>query len=60
MVTLLTVREAALRLRISRSTLYELINAGRIRTVHPTPGRTLITERVLDAFIASLEKRRVA
>jgi excisionase family DNA binding protein len=57
---LLTVDEAAGRLRVSRRTFYRLVDAGRIRVVHPSPGRTLVTSRELDAYLASLERRRVA
>jgi excisionase family DNA binding protein len=57
---LLTVDEAAARLRISRRSFYRLVDAGRIRVIHPTPGRTMVTQRELDAFVASLERRRVA
>jgi excisionase family DNA binding protein len=56
----LTVDEAAKRLRVSRRTLYRLVATGRIRVIHPTPGRTMVTERELDAYVASLERRRVA
>ena len=58
--TLLTVDEAAQQLRVSRRTFYRLVSEGRIRVVHPTPGRTLVTQRELDAYVASLERRRVA
>jgi excisionase family DNA binding protein len=57
---LLTVDEASARLRVSRRTFYRLVGEGRIRVVHPTPGRTLVTSRELDAYVASLERRRVA
>lgn len=57
---LLTIAETAARLRISRRTLFRLMNEGRLRAVHPTPGRTMFTEREISAFVASLEKRRVA
>ncbi len=56
----LTAKEAALELRISVRSLWALIAAGRIRTIHPTPGRTLITRRELDAFKAAVERRKVA
>ncbi len=60
MTELRTVDEAAKRLRISRRSLYRLIDAGRIRVVHPTPGRTMVTDREIEAHLASLEKRRRA
>jgi excisionase family DNA binding protein len=57
---ILTVDEAAGRLRVSRRTLYRLVSAGRLRPIHPTPGRTVFTEREIEAYLASLERRRVA
>lgn len=57
---LLTVPEAAAVLRIHERTLRRLVAAGRVRVVHPTPGRTCVTRRELDAYIASLEGRRAA
>lgn len=56
----LTVKEVALELRISVRSTWALISAGRIRTIHPTPGRTLVTRRELDAFKAAVETRKVA
>ena len=60
MSTLLTIKEACARLRIGRSSFYRLVAVGRIRVVHPVPGRTLVSEKELEAFMASLERRRVA
>lgn len=60
MIELLTVDEAAKRLRVSRATFYRLVSDGRIRVVHPTPRRTLVTTRELDAYVSSLERRRIA
>lgn len=57
---LLTLDELAAILRVSRRTVQRLIEAGRIRVVHPSPGRTLVTQREKDAYVASLEGRRVA
>jgi excisionase family DNA binding protein len=57
---MLTLPEAMARLRVSRRTLFRLIATGRIRTVHPTPGRTMVTEREVAAYLAALEGRRVA
>ena len=56
-MTLLTINEVAERLRVSRSTVLRLQAQGRLRPVHPTPGRTLFTEREIEAYVASLEKR---
>lgn len=56
-MTLLTRREAAARLRVSLSTLDRLSREGRIRPVHPTPGRTLYLQTELDNFIASLRTK---
>lgn len=60
MTAVLTVDEVAKRLRVSRRTLYRLVAAGRLRPIHPTPGRTAFTEREVEAYVASLERRRVA
>lgn len=60
MSELLTVDEAAAQLRISRRSFYRLAAEGRIRVIHPSPGRTAVTQRELDAYVASLERRRVA
>jgi excisionase family DNA binding protein len=57
---LYTVKEAAVRMTISTRSLYRLINSGRIRVVHPTPGSTRITKREVEAYIASIDRRRVA
>lgn len=54
----LTIDEAAASLRVSRRTLYRLIAAGRIRVIHPSPGRTLVERRELEAYVAAC--RRVA
>lgn len=52
----MTLPEAAALLRVSRRTLERLIRAGRIRVVHPSPGRTAIEARELDAYIAAIRK----
>lgn len=57
---LLTLDEAAAVLRLSRRSVERLAASGRIRVVHPAPGRTCITRREMDAYLASLEGRRVA
>jgi excisionase family DNA binding protein len=59
-ILLLTVPEVAERLRVSRRTVYRLIEDGRIRVLHPVPGRTVISDREITAFVASLTGRRVA
>jgi excisionase family DNA binding protein len=55
---LLTLDEVAESLRVSRRSVERLVRAGRIRVVHPVPRRTLIEQRELEAYRASL--RRVA
>lgn len=57
MLTLLTLDEAAKRLRISRRSLQSLIAAGRVRAVHPVPGRTCVAESEVDAYISSLIRK---
>jgi excisionase family DNA binding protein len=54
---LLTVRETRERLRVSHSTLYEYLNAGRLRSVLLGPKSRRVRESDLDAFIASLTDR---
>jgi len=49
---LLTLPEVAAELRVSRRSVERLIAAGRIRPIHPVPGRTLVERRELDAYIA--------
>jgi excisionase family DNA binding protein len=56
MTQLLTLTEAAERLRISRRTLERLVRAGRIRVV-PIGSRRLVTERELEAFVAAQQRR---
>lgn len=58
MSDLLTLPEVADALRVSRRSVERLIAAGRIRVVRPVPGKTLVEQRELEAFRASL--RRVA
>lgn len=57
---LLTQHEVAAILRVSVSSVKRLTSEGRLRAVHPTPGRTLYTRREVSAFVAHLEGRRVA
>jgi len=58
-VVLLTLPEAAERLRLSRRTVERLIDAGRIRPVR-IGRRVLVTEREIAAFVAQASGRRVA
>jgi excisionase family DNA binding protein len=57
---LLSLSEVAGALGVSRRSVERLTAAGRIRTVYPVPGRVMVTERELAAYVASLEGRRVA
>ena len=52
---LLTIPEVCDELRVSRRTVYRLIEQGRLRTVH-IGKRVFITRRELDAFLASLRR----
>lgn len=52
----LTLDEAAAQLRLSRRTVERLVRAGRIRVVHPSPGRTVIEVRELDAYLAAIRR----
>lgn len=52
----LTLPEAADFLRISRRTLQRQVAAGRIRVLHPSPGRTVIEERELNAYLAAIRR----
>lgn len=45
---LLTVEEAAARLRIGRSTVYELIRTGELETVQIGRSRRVVPESVAD------------
>jgi excisionase family DNA binding protein len=45
---LLTIRQAATRLAISRATTYRLIAAGHLRTIHVGRGRRIITQSLTD------------
>lgn len=53
---LLTLDEAADRLAISRRSLERLIRDGKFTVVHPTPRRSAIEEREVDAYIAAIRK----
>ncbi len=59
MPELFTVDEVAERLRVSRRTIERLVAAGRIRVTR-VGRRVLVTDRELEAYIASLRGRHVA
>lgn len=40
---LLTITQVAARLTVSRRTVERLVKTGRIRVVHPSPGRSGVT-----------------
>ena len=52
---LLTIEEVVARLRVSRRTVYRLIERGNIRPVH-IGRRVLVTEREVQAYVAYLER----
>lgn len=52
----LRLDEVAERLDVSRRTVERLIAAGRIRVIHPSPGRVRVERRELDAYMASLRR----
>jgi excisionase family DNA binding protein len=51
-----TVKETAMLLSLSRSLVYELINAGKIETIKIGRARR-ITSRQLEAYIQGCESR---
>lgn len=51
-----TVKEAALLLSLSRSLVYELINAGKLETIKIGRARR-ITSRQLESYVAKCESR---
>jgi excisionase family DNA binding protein len=53
---LLTIKEAAEQLRVSRRTVERLIAAGQIRPTR-IGRRILITERELEAYVAAASRR---
>lgn len=55
-MTNLTLSEVAERLRVSRRTVERLVASGRIRVIHPSPGRVLVEERELAAYLAALRR----
>ena len=52
---LLTIKEVAQALGVSRMTVYLLIMAGCLKRVYPTPRSARITRESLEAFLRSLE-----
>jgi excisionase family DNA binding protein len=50
---LFTIDEAAKYLRIGRTSLYRLINSGRIATVKMLSRKQLIEQKVLEQFVAN-------
>lgn len=58
MSELLTLDEVADRLRVSRRTVERLVSKGWLRVVRPSPGRTCVEGRELEAYMARI--RRVA
>ncbi|ULR39670.1 AlpA family transcriptional regulator [Thermus sp. NEB1569] len=55
---LLTIKEVAQALGVSRMTVYRLIRAGRLKRVYPTPRSARITRESLEAFLRSLEEAK--
>jgi excisionase family DNA binding protein len=53
---LLTLDEVAQALRVSRRSVERLVRAGRIRVLHPVPGRTLVERRELEAYVAGARR----
>ena len=53
---LLTLDEVAQALRVSRRSVERLVRAGRIRVLHPVPGRTLVERRELEAYVAGVRR----
>ena len=56
----LTLNQAAAELTVSRRTVERLVREGRIRVVYISPGCPRVTHKELDAYMASIERRRVA
>ena len=59
MTELLTLTEAAARLRVSVRTVQRLIAAGEIRPTH-IGRRTLISEKEVEAYLSAAFRRAVA
>jgi integrase len=57
MTALLSLPEVADRLRVSRRTVENLIAAGELRALRPTPGRVAVSTREVDVYIAHSEAR---
>lgn len=55
-MTLYSLNDVATILRVSRRTVERLVAAGRLRVVRPSPGRVLVEERELQAYLASLRR----
>lgn len=55
-MSLYTLQEAAELLRVSRRTVERLVAAGRIRVVRPSPGRVLVEQREVDAYLAAIRR----
>ena len=56
MTKLLTLPETQECLRVSRAFLFRLIASKQIRTIHPSPGRTLVEEREIENYVARLRR----
>lgn len=55
-MSLLTLDDVAERLTVSRRTVERLVALGRIRVVHPSPGRVRVEPREVDAYLAAIRK----
>jgi excisionase family DNA binding protein len=53
---LLSVREVAKALGVSRMTVYRLVKEGKLKLVYPTPRSSRVTRESLLAFLRSLEE----
>ena len=53
---LLSVREVAKALGVSRMTVYRLVKQGKLKLVYPTPRSSRVTRESLLAFLRSLEE----
>ena len=56
MTRLLSLDEVAQRLSLSRRTVERLQAKGWIRVVHPSPGRTCVEEREVEAYLARIRR----
>lgn len=57
MAELLTLDEAAEKLRVSRRTVERLIASGQIRPTR-IGARTLVSDRELEAYVAAASRKR--